>query len=159
MIRDESRPGLSPWFSRLTNPAHVLLDGALADPDADLEKVASVRSAPQRLSLRIIRIRSMVSWARRAGWPLGFDLRFQRSWNSRLCQRSSVSGLTMCRACRHPALKLLGEVMERFQLSARAYHRIVRVARTIADLAGSPSVDTAHLTEAIGYRALDRGSG
>lgn len=36
-------------------------------------------------------------------------------------------------------------------------HRILRVARTIADLAGSDTIDTAHLTEAIGYRKLERG--
>ncbi|MFN7136288.1 MAG: hypothetical protein ACK4MU_02030, partial [Thermomonas sp.] len=42
-------------------------------------------------------------------------------------------------------------------LSARSLHRILRVARTIADLAGSDAIDTQHLTEAIGYRKLERG--
>lgn len=52
--------------------------------------------------------------------------------------------------------KLLNAAMERFQLSARAYHRILKVARTIADLAASDEIRTAHLTEALSYRALDR---
>lgn len=47
---------------------------------------------------------------------------------------------------------LLERAMEALQLSARATHRILRVARTIADLAGCERIDTTHLTEAIGYR-------
>lgn len=52
--------------------------------------------------------------------------------------------------------QLLNNAMERFKLSARAYHRILKVARTIADLADSDEIRTAHLTEALSYRALDR---
>lgn len=55
--------------------------------------------------------------------------------------------------------RLLEQFMVRFSLSARAYHRILRVARTIADLAASETIGSAQLSEAIGYRALDRGSG
>ena len=51
---------------------------------------------------------------------------------------------------------LLTQALQRLSLSARAYHRILKVARTIADLAGSDAVTTAHLSEAIGYRRLDR---
>lgn len=51
---------------------------------------------------------------------------------------------------------LLTNAMERFKLSARAYHRILKVARTIADLAESDMIRTTHLTEALSYRALDR---
>lgn len=52
---------------------------------------------------------------------------------------------------------LLERAMEALQLSARATHRILRVSRTIADLAGSGNIESPHLSEAIGYRQLDRG--
>jgi magnesium chelatase family protein len=52
---------------------------------------------------------------------------------------------------------LLERAVDSLQLSARSLHRILRVARTIADLADSSDIQTPHLTEAIGYRRLERG--
>lgn len=54
------------------------------------------------------------------------------------------------------AARLLDEALERMGWSARAYHRVLRVARTIADLAGSAGVEQSHVGEALHYRQLDR---
>ena len=61
-----------------------------------------------------------------------------------VCQRTSEG------------LILLKTEMERLQLSARAYDRILKVARKAADLAGSPDIRIEDLAEAIDYRSLDR---
>jgi magnesium chelatase family protein len=52
--------------------------------------------------------------------------------------------------------KLLEMAVDRLGLSARAYTRVLKVARTIADLAGEANVEPQHVSEAIQYRALDR---
>ncbi len=51
-----------------------------------------------------------------------------------------------------PAKELLHRAAEKMNLSARAYHRLIRVARTIADLGGSESIGPAHMAEALSYR-------
>ncbi|MGC1816254.1 MAG: ATP-dependent protease, partial [Casimicrobiaceae bacterium] len=51
-----------------------------------------------------------------------------------------------------PAERLLAQAMSKLFLSARGHHRVVKVARTIADIADSDSIEDAHVAEAIGYR-------
>jgi magnesium chelatase family protein len=62
----------------------------------------------------------------------------------RICTLSETSGA------------LLEKAIKKLQLSARAYDRILKVSRTIADLEGKADITTSHLAEAIQYRSLDR---
>jgi magnesium chelatase family protein len=72
--------------------------------------------------------------------------------NSRLTHRQIDAACTLKDSDR----LLLQQAMNRLQLSARAYHRILKLARTIADMNASENIQTRHLTEAINYRKLDR---
>lgn len=73
------------------------------------------------------------------------------------CNQSlTVDELQTCCVLTPESRQLLNQVMERFNLSARSYHRILRVARTIADLALQDAILTEHVSEALSYRCLDR---
>jgi magnesium chelatase family protein len=59
-------------------------------------------------------------------------------------------------AAEHGGAELLQQAMRRLGLSARGYHRILKIARTIADLAGVTTITTSHISEAIQYRRFER---
>ena len=71
---------------------------------------------------------------------------------------SQLSGARVRKYCRLGAEEeeMLTEAFEALGLSARAHDRILKVARTIADLEEAPDITTRHLAEAISYRQLDR---
>jgi magnesium chelatase family protein len=70
-----------------------------------------------------------------------------------------MSSQDIRRHCRltEPVEALLRTAITRLALSARAFHRVLKIARTIADLGGAEEIGKAHVAEAIQYRALDRG--
>jgi magnesium chelatase family protein len=69
-----------------------------------------------------------------------------------------MSARDLRRHCRleAPVESVLRQAVARLNLSARAYHRVLKIARTLADLAGATELTTAHVGEAIQYRSLDR---
>lgn len=68
----------------------------------------------------------------------------------------SVKEVNRCCVLSEAGYRLVEQAMDKFGLSHRAYHRILKLARTIADLAGSETIEIAHVSEAIAYRKLDR---
>jgi magnesium chelatase family protein len=76
--------------------------------------------------------------------------------NARGVVNAELSGRLLDEACRldRATQQLLDQAVERLRLSARGYHRILRVARTIADLAASEAIQANHLLEAINYRRM-----
>lgn len=82
------------------------------------------------------------------------DLQLQRQQKAN-CKLSNNEIEKYCKLSKSDE-DLLAMVIEKFRLSARAYHRILKVSRTIADLCASENIQTKHISEAISYRAMDR---
>ena len=88
--------------------------------------------------------------------------RVARAWQAQMdrqgCSNAELAHAQLENHCRlgDANRQLLSNAIDRLGLSARAYHRILRVARSIADLAGSEHIEQPHLGEAIGYRRLDK---
>ncbi|MEE8421148.1 MAG: YifB family Mg chelatase-like AAA ATPase [Dehalococcoidia bacterium] len=84
------------------------------------------------------------------------DVQRERLEDSGMLTNAEMGPLDVRRYCQEPlaadAQPLLASAMEQLALSARAFHRVLKVARTVADLAGSEPIETVHLAEAIQYR-------
>ena len=86
------------------------------------------------------------------------ELQRERFAGSGIFCNAEMNSKQMEKYCQldEPCKKMLEEIIDRLGLSARAYTRIIKISRTIADLAGSPRIIPAHIAEAAGYRFLDR---
>lgn len=91
-----------------------------------------------------VRSRVLAAWQRQMDRQGVANARLGQGDINRYCAISTQGG------------RLLTEAIEKLGLTARAFHRILRVARTLADLDASDDIASAHLSEAIGYRRLDR---
>lgn len=134
------------YMSRISGPLLDRIDIQIEIVPVPFEKISD-----QRPSESSERIRERVVKAR-----LIQERRFENEPNIH-CNAQMNSRLLNIYAVPNPSgLKLLETAMRRLNLSARAYDRILKVARTIADLEDSPNIEAPHLAEAIQYRSLDR---
>ncbi|TAH63834.1 MAG: ATP-binding protein [Gottschalkiaceae bacterium] len=86
------------------------------------------------------------------------DIQVNRYKGENIFSNSQLSPKNINKYCKldTKGKKLIKEAFERLGLSARAYNKVLKVARTIADLDGKENIESCHLAEAIQYRSLDR---
>ncbi len=133
------------YLNKISGP---LLDRI--DIHIEVTPVAFSELSSERVQEKSADVRARVMKAR--------QLQEERYSGERMHCNAQMSSQQLRRICRIDATgqALLQKAMERLGLSARAYDRILKVARTIADLAASADIRTEHLAEAIQYRSLDR---
>ncbi len=131
------------YRARVSGPLLDRIDMHLEVPRVDLEVLRQSRGSQEESSARI---RQRVVKARQRAWRRCGKANDQLSTREieRFCALSDST------------YRLLEKAIQQFGLSHRAYHRILKVARTIADLSGAESIDQSHISEAIAYRKLDR---
>lgn len=134
------------YLNRISGPLLDRIDLQIEVTPLPFEKMADTRPGESSATIRerVIRARKMQE-ARYADIPGIYSNAQMNSKLLALYARPDEKGLA-----------LLKNAMKRLNLSARAYDRILKVARTIADLEGSEPIQPPHLAEAIGYRNLDR---
>jgi len=86
------------------------------------------------------------------------DIQLERFKESTLFTNAAMTPRDIKKYCQvdSDGEKLLKQAIHQLHISARAYHKILKVSRTISDLEGKPAIEVQHLAEAIQYRSLDR---
>lgn len=142
-------PGaVSKYLGRISGPLLDRIDIQIEIHPVPFEKL-SEQSAGESSSVireRVVRARNIQS----ARFADEREIHTNAQMNTRLINR-------WCQLDK-PSMDLLRHAMTKYDMSARAYDRILKVARTIADLAGSADISVEHISEAISYRNLDRSS-
>jgi magnesium chelatase family protein len=133
------------YRNRISGPLLDRIDLHIEAPALSLTELRSAQAGESSAAIRT-RVEGARSRqrARFAGSRTAANARMTQAQIKRHCQLDSSLG------------DLLQQAMEQLALSARAYDRILKVSRTIADLAGAERIAAPHLLEAIQYRSLDR---
>ena len=133
------------YFSRISGP---LLDRIDMHIEVAPVAIGEINSTREEESSATIRQRVISARERQLRRFEGLGIHSNAMMNSRMLRQFCPLDAT--------TRSLLERAMERLNLSARAYDRIIKVARTIADLEGEEQISAAHISEAITYRTLDR---
>ena len=135
----------SRYLSRISGPLLDRFDLHVEVPPVEYEQLSSRTAAESSAE-----IRKRVNRAR--------ELQRERYKGTAILTNADLPPSLLRRYCAltDEASGLMKTAFERLELSARAYDRILKVARTIADLDGSETLQNRHLAEAIQYRSLDR---
>jgi magnesium chelatase family protein len=134
------------YMSKISGPLLDRIDIHIEVTPVPFEKLSDTRNAESS-----VEIRKRVTAAREIQ-----TRRFEDFENVHYNAQMNVKQIRQYCALDDASLQLLKTAMERLNLSARAYDRILKVARTIADLEASENVAPHHISEAIQYRSLDR---
>jgi magnesium chelatase family protein len=139
-------PGVERYLARISGPLLDRIDLHVEVPAVPARDLSTERcgepSAAIRVRVNRARVIQLERFARRPGIYA----------NAHMTARDLR---TRCRVGAD-ADALVKQAITRLRLSARAYHRILKIARTIADLAGDAEVGPNHVSEAVQYRSLDR---
>ena len=133
-------------MSRVSGPLLDRIDIQIEITPVPFEKISERTPAEPSSAIRERVIRARAIQEERFAGEEGIYCNAQM--NSRLLHQYAVPD--------NAGLAILKTAMQRLNLSARAYDRILKVSRTIADLDGSGHIEVRHLAEAIQYRSLDR---
>lgn len=142
-------PGaVSKYLGRISGPLLDRIDIQIEIHPVPFEKLSeqSTGESSSVIRERVVRARNIQS----ARFADEREIHTNAQMNTRLINR-------WCRLDK-TSMDLLRHAMTKYDMSARAYDRILKVARTIADLAGSTDISVEHISEAISYRNLDRSS-
>jgi len=140
-----SQQAVGRYLSKVSGPLLDRIDLHIEVPPVEFDQLASREKAESSAAIRErVNAARARQQARFAGTDIVSNARIPTSKLKEFCPLTEAAGT------------LLKGAFERMGLSARAYDRLLKVARTIADLDGSDVIDTAHIAEAIQYRSLDR---
>lgn len=138
--------GVQKYMNRISGPLLDRIDIQIEIVPVPFEKISEQRPSESSSSVRERVIRARNIQAKRFENQTGIYCNAQM--NPKLFREYAYPD--------EAGLSLLKNAMNRLHLSARAYDRILKVSRTIADLEASEKIETRHLAEAINYRSLDR---